>query len=150
MKDAKGHGSNPREGPAHQEGVDTVGRAPKTMYHGSAADFSEFQLGHGSPGSQNGMWFADEPSMASEYAKIGARYGGEAMLYSASVGGNMATQKQWDDLENKMPGTQYTFERDKQIVAKLKESGYDGVRFGNAAFVFDPTKARILKKERVK
>src|SRR4051812_20632756 len=113
-KDAKGHGSNPRG--THASGIDKIGNAPLgTMYHGSNADFNKFELGHGGGGSKNGIWLAEEPGVARDYAGLMSRYGGSPVIYSANVSGNMATEKQWNDLESSMPGTRYTFERDAKI-----------------------------------
>lgn len=144
MKDAKGHGSNPRG--AHAEGVDQVGHTDlpnAPWYHGSAATFSEFELGHGGGASKNGVWLSQDPNTAEEYAGIMARYGGEPKVYEASVQGKMATQKQWDDLEKAIPGTRYSYERDQQVVQKLKDAGFAGTRFGNSVYVFDPKNIKV-------
>jgi hypothetical protein len=143
MKDALGHGSN-----AHNSGVEKVGKVPMNiMYHGSNVDFNSFELGHGGGGSKNGVWLADEPGVARDYAGIMARYGGSPTMYHATVGGNMATEKQWQALEKSIPGTSYTFERDKKIVDTLKSQGYDGVRFGKTVYMLNPEKIKIVKKE---
>jgi len=148
-KDAKGHGSNPRG--THASGTDKVGKVPmNVMYHGSNADFKNFELGHGGGGSKNGVWLADEPSVARDYAALMARYGGSPTLYHATVSGKLATQADWDALENSMPGTKYTFERDKKIVDALKARGYDGVRFGRTVYMLDPSKITVVKKEPLK
>lgn len=151
MKDRLGHGSEKRG--AHSVGIDQVGRQPLTMYHGSSQIFSAFQLGKGTtPGSQNGVWLADDPKTATEYAEIAARYGGEATLYHATVSKDvkLATRKQWDDIEKSIPGTRYSYERDKQTIAILKSKGYGGMRSDTRTFIFDPKHISITKKEKLK
>jgi hypothetical protein len=149
MKDAKGHGSDARGDAAHQGGVNQVGRVPMTMYHGSAKDFDTFELGHGAGASRNGVWLADDPHTAVEYAQIGARYGGTPMMYETAVHGNFATQQHWDDAERKSTTTGPFHERDAQTIGRLKDAGFDGVRFGNTLYVFDPSKITITGKRKL-
>ena len=149
MKDAKGHGSNPRG--AHAAGVEQVG---KLMYHGSPFNFSSFELAHGGPSSKVGMWLSDDPKIAQEYAKIGSRYTdqGGPYIYQANVTGRLATQQDYEKVHNAVPpirGTKYNHEHDAAVFGKLKATGFDGVRFGDSVYLFDPKKASVVRKDKV-
>jgi hypothetical protein len=154
MKDAKGHGSDPRgQAAAHSTGVDQVGRP---LYHGSNADFTSFELGHGySSASKNGVWLADKPEMAEEYANIMSRYSGSPKIYETTISGNIGTEAHWNAAEKSVgPRDRSTAEGSRlhtvNTIQHLKNAGYDGIRFGDTVMMFDPGKIKITGKRNLK
>jgi hypothetical protein len=156
MKDAKGHGSNPRG--SHAAGVDKVGVPQKFVgYHGTAQTFDEFKPNTPfikATGNHdiNGVYFSGDPQSAANYAGMDQRRtgGGRQQVIAAEI--TMHNPLDITKSIAKFRKQGMSFGDAKRAALKAVGPGHDGVVFkGNSVnppeyIAFHPSQIARIKR----
>lgn len=137
MKDALGHGSNPKG--THSAKVDQVGVPQRFVgYHGTSKTFDEFKpntpyIKTTGNHDQTGIYFSGDPQSASSYASMDQRRsgGGRQQVIAAEI--EMHNPLDITDTIKKLRKKGLTFGDAKREAMKGIGPGHDGVVFrGNS------------------